>query len=66
MSVTAVMWLLVLLGTAFLAPRLRVSRLIPVVCLLLGFCLASLGLLPSAHDVTDRISEIISAIHVHF
>lgn len=64
MDFSAVILILVLLGVAILAPRLRVARLIPVTCILLGYFLGRFGVGVVVHGVWDFVQTVLAFLPV--
>ncbi|WP_018501756.1 hypothetical protein [Parafrankia discariae] len=64
MDFSAVILILALLGVAVLAPRLRVSRLVPITCILLGFFLGRFGIGIVAHGVWDFVESVLTFLPV--
>ncbi len=66
MSVTFVMFFGGMLLLAAAAPRLRLSRMVPVLCLVIGFYFATLGVFPTVHEIVNRLRDFFSQIHLTF
>lgn len=64
MDISAVVLILLLLGVSVFAPRLRVSRLVPVTCILLGFFLGRFGIGVVAHGVWDFLESVLSVLPI--
>ncbi|TCJ35904.1 ABC transporter permease [Parafrankia sp. BMG5.11] len=64
MEPTIVMLLGALLILALIGPKIRLSRLVPVVGILLGFFLAARGFLPTLGDVFDLIRGFLRQLPI--
>jgi hypothetical protein len=63
MTTSVVILVLVLLAIAAASPRLRVAALVPVLCVALGWYLASQGLMPAFHQVIDQVDRLIGHVN---
>ncbi len=66
MTITLMLLLLLLLGAAAFGPKIKLGRVIPIVCIIIGFGLSQIGTVVTIHGVIDRLQDIAATFRRNF